>query len=92
MRSNFRTRQPTNHTLYAVFKKEFRQAEVGRWKKNPHGNTLPKYKTVELFFFIRSKELLLELISSKRIDLQIPDWSHFKDIKQIFNLRPIGGL
>ena len=40
MWSNFRTLQPTNHTLYAVFKKELRQAEIGILKENPHGNTI----------------------------------------------------
>ena len=40
MWSNFRTPQPTNHTLYVVFKKELRQAEIGIWKENPHGNTI----------------------------------------------------
>ena len=38
MWSNFRTPQPTNHTLYVVFKKELRQVEIGIWKENPHGN------------------------------------------------------
>ena len=43
MWSNFRTPQPTNHTLYVIFKKELRQAEIGIWKENPHGNTMVKY-------------------------------------------------
>ena len=40
MWSNFRTPQPTNHTLYFIFKKELRPAEIGIWKENPHGNTI----------------------------------------------------
>ena len=40
MWSNFRTPQPTNHTLYVIFKKGLRPAEIGIWKENPHGNTI----------------------------------------------------
>ena len=35
MWSSFRTPQPTKKE----FKKELRQAEIGIWGENPHGNT-----------------------------------------------------
>ena len=38
--SKVRTPQPTNHTLYVVFKKELRHVEIGIWKENLHGNTI----------------------------------------------------
>ena len=40
MWSNFRTPQPTNHTLSVIFKKEQRQAEIGILKENPLGNAI----------------------------------------------------
>ena len=46
--SKFKRPPPSNHTCSVAFGQKVRQAEVGNWSRNPHGNTMVKYMKVIL--------------------------------------------